>query len=100
VWILLRHYIGRIGSGDLAPRAGLSFIHDLYMCADLDERSREYAGDSHGIQRLLSYSWGYDDLEERPTEVSFDGRYGAHAIRALDEEVVRLAREWVADHGA
>jgi len=100
VWILLRHYIERIGSGDLTPRAGLSLIHDLYIRADLDERSRKYVGDSHGIQQLLGYFWGYDDLEERPTEVSFDGRYGADAIRALDEEVVRIARDWVGEHGA
>ena len=62
--------------------------------------SREYVGDSHGIQQLIGYFWGYDDLEERPREVSFDGRYGADAFQALDQEVVRLAHQWLGEHGA
>jgi len=100
VWILLRHHIGRIAAGDVAPRDGLRVVLDLYNRADLYNKSREYVGDSHGIQQLIGYFWGYDDLDERPREVSFDGRYGADAFQALDQEVVRLAHQWLGEHGA
>jgi hypothetical protein len=73
VWILLRHHIGRIASRDVSPREGLRFVVDVYYLTDLYDKSREYVGDSHGIQQLIGYFWGYDDLEERPREVSFDG---------------------------
>jgi hypothetical protein len=99
-WTLLRHHIGRVASGQMSPREGLrAVLRDVYYPAGLDGRTQQYAGDSHDIHGLISYYYGYDDLAERPTEVSFEGRHGADAVRALDAEIVRLAREWGARHG-
>ncbi|HEY3043003.1 MAG TPA: hypothetical protein VGJ39_03210 [Vicinamibacterales bacterium] len=100
VWILLRHHIGRIACREVAPRDGLRVVVDFYNRAHLYNKSRDYVGDSHGIQQLIGYYWGYGDLEERAREVSFDGRYGADAFEALDQEVVRLAHQWLGQHGA
>lgn len=55
-------------------------------------------GDSHGIEHLMGAYYGYDDLDERPDEVSFEGRYGADAIAALDDDIRRLAAEWLDAH--
>jgi len=98
VWILLRHHIGRIAYEDVAPRAGLRLVLDVYNRADLQAQSRAYVGDSHGIQQLIGAYWEYDDLEVRPVGESLEPR--AEALQALDEAVVRLATEWVGEHGA
>lgn len=66
VWILLRHHIGRIAYEDVRPRDGRQFVLDIYYRANLQEESRTYAGDSHGIQRLIGAYWEYGDLDERP----------------------------------
>ena len=59
-----------------------------------------YVGEEYGVAQLIGYFYGYDDLEERPAEVSFDGRYGAEAIASLDAEVIRLAKAWLTSRGA
>jgi hypothetical protein len=53
-----------------------------------------------GIAALIGLYYGYDDLEERPHEVSFEGKYGPQAFPALDAEVARLARAWLDERGA
>jgi hypothetical protein len=99
IFVLLRHYARCILEGVLRPREGLGRIReDVYDPADLHARSKEYTGDSHGIQKLMACYWGYEDLEERPDEVSFAGKFGQEAVAALDEEVVNLATAWHRQH--
>ena len=56
--------------------------------------------DSSGLQRLRGYYYRYDDLydslDRYPKEVVFNGKYGKAARTAVDEELIRLAGEWVA----
>lgn len=95
-WRLLRHHIGSIASRTVRPREGLSrIVNEVYFPACLYEQSCNYTGDSHGIEHLYGTYWAYDDLEERTTEVSFEGKYGTKAIEALDADVVRLAKDWL-----
>lgn len=100
VWMLLRHFVEQLASRRVTGRKGLRAIIDVYNYVDPAEKSRDYVGESHDIQHLVGAYWSYDDLEERPTEVSFHGRYGRDAVQALDEDVIRLAREWLEQHGA
>jgi hypothetical protein len=100
VWILLRHYLKRIATGEVRGKDGLKPVMDLYDLAGLHEKTLEYAGDSHGLHHLVGAYSGYDDLYERPTEVSVEGLTGAAAVDALDKNVARLAREWSEQHGA
>lgn len=100
VWVALRHAIGRIARGEVPPRAGLRIVYVIYENAHLNKESRGTVGDSHELQKLLGAFYGYDDLEGRPDEVSFEGRYGEEAIAALDAAVLADAKEWAARHGA
>lgn len=99
-WILARYYIEGIVSGRVPPQEGLRLLHeDVYVAGNLHERSHEYAGDSYGIQDLYSMYWAYEEIKGRPDELSFHGFYGDAALEAMDREVIRLARQWITDHG-
>jgi hypothetical protein len=69
IWVLLRHHIGQIAAGSLSPRDGLRGMVELCDQAHLYAETREYVGDSHGLERLLAFFHGYADVEERPTDV-------------------------------
>ena len=99
IWALLRFYLGDIASGAVPPRAGMQRVmEDVYYAADLYERTDKYVGDSHGLEKLIGNYYAYDDLEERPNEVSCDGLYGQAAIDALGKHIVEQARDWVEQH--
>ena len=89
----------RIASGFVAPRAGLAELVDLHL-RQPDPEGVRYVGEEYGVAQLIGYFYGYDDLEERPAEVSFAGLHGRQAMAALDAEVVRLALAWLAERGA
>ena len=98
-WILLRHYIGQIANRHVSPRDGLrSLMEDVYFRFDLHEQAIKYVGDSHGIEYLISAFYGYDDLLERPHEVSCDGLFGRAALDALDAHVVAECISWLERH--
>ena len=88
----------RIVSGATLPRSGLRELVAVHHSAPEAQNTR-FVGDEFGIAQLIGYCYGYDDLEERPAEVSFEGRFGAQARMALNDEVVRLASVWLAARG-
>ncbi len=89
----------RIATGALHPRAGLGELIAAYHAAPWSDAKR-FVGEEYGIALLVSYFYSYDDLEERPAEVSFEGQYGLRAKELLDAEVVRLATVWLQERGA
>ena len=93
--IVLRHYISQIASRVIAPRPGLRSIARVYYSANLHERSRRHVGDSHGLEHLLASFYSYDDIEE----CSFEDKNESETHRALDEDVVRQAVEWLQARG-
>ena len=58
-------------------------------------KCNEFAGDSHGIQHLIGIFYGFDDLEDRPHEVTCNGNYGAAAVKELENELVKAAIAWL-----
>jgi hypothetical protein len=89
----------RVASGSVLPRVGLGELVRAHLRLPEPTTGR-FVGEEYGIAELIGCYWGYDDLEERPTEVSVGGHFGAPAIAALDAEVVRLARAWLDERGA
>jgi hypothetical protein len=91
-----------IVDGSLAPEAGLTqLMDDVYWphVSDEDESGIGHCvGESHGLQHLIGAYWSYDDLRQRPTELSIDGRFGEAAIALLDENVEAFARDWLDGH--
>lgn len=96
---LIRLHLESIVSGARAPREGLHLLmQEVYFPHVDSEPVKKYVGDSRGLEHLISMYWGYDDLRERPDEVSFDGEYGKKAIAKADEHTRQLARDWLATH--
>ena len=99
VMIILKEWLGEIADGKCPPREGMARIVDQLLHGEgLDEEVKEYVGDSYGIEKLVGNYYGYDDLEERPDEVSCDGKKGQEGIKALGMHIVTLSKEWVSDH--
>jgi hypothetical protein len=85
----------RLTTGVVSPRQGLREMVAAYLAGSHSKIGQKYVGSRYGIDQLYGYAFGYDDLEERPSEVSFEGLFGAEAVRALDAEVMRLATAWL-----
>jgi hypothetical protein len=91
---LLRHHVGTIAVGNVLPEEGLRRVmQEVYFPANLYQESKEFVGDSHGLQHLIGCFYAYDDLRLE-TKLSVD------AIKTLDRQVVTLAKEWLAEQGA
>jgi hypothetical protein len=54
--------------------------------------------DERGLQYLIGAYWSYDELRKRPTELSIEGRFGEAAVPLLDDDVRRLASDWLGAH--
>ncbi len=93
---LLRHHLESIASGASEPREGLeSVMREIYWPHFAGEPCKEYVGDSRGMQHLIGAYWSYDDLTERPREVSWNGKFGAEAIARWGDSVRQYARDWL-----
>jgi hypothetical protein len=88
-----------IVTGTVRPRDGLRELVAAHHTLPQSETER-FVGAEYGIAEFIGIYYGYDDLEERPHEVSFEGKYGPQAFPFLDAEVVRLARVWIDELGA
>ena len=96
---LLRHHLRSIASGTTQPREGLEAVmREVYWPHFAGEPCKEYVGDSRGMQHLIGAYWSYDDLTERPREVSWDGKYGAEALARWGDSVRQYARDWLQEY--
>ena len=94
VWGVLEHHIGMIARRAGSPRELCRrMVHEVYY--EYDFQSNKYAGDSHGIHYLIGNFYGFDDLMDRPDEVSCNGKYGAEALIELENEIVKSAIVWM-----
>jgi len=92
-----------IVDGRVEPQEGLRELRVIYdkvwplekPDASVPEQG-EMLGGEFGFSDLLGAYYGYDDLRERPTEVSFEDKFGAEALEALDRFVVAKSGEWLA----
>jgi hypothetical protein len=91
-----------IASGTVAPHEGLErLMNDVvrpHVDAETAAGEYQYVGESRGLQHLIGAYWGYDEIRERPNEMSIDGQYGDDAIALLNAQVVEFARDWLHDH--
>ncbi len=91
-----------IVSGSVAPYAGLErLMNDVvraHVNGETGAGAGHYVGESRGLQHLIGAYWGYDELLERPSEISVAGGYGDDAIAALNAHVIEFARDWLRDH--
>lgn len=99
-WLILRKNISDIALEYIDPLDGLQrLITDIYWDYDFGTITKHYLGDSHGIEHLIGWYWGYDDMKERPTDISCNEKYGEEAIIELKKEVIKSAKAWVQEYG-
>lgn len=94
--------LSEIVSGQKEPYDGLRELEAIYDRVWLLKRpdlsvpqESNMVGGEFGFERLIGAYYGYDDLRERPAEVSFEGKFGAEAVEALNQYVVTSAAEWL-----
>lgn len=86
VWKLIAYHVSRIASGAADPISELQeLISDVYWDYDFHTPTREYLGDSHGIQYLIGLYWEYDDMSERDRDASRD---------EIKEAIIKRSEEW------
>lgn len=94
--ILLREYLADIADGTVPPRLGMDRIMlEIYDPLHDERESILYVGEALGIEHLVGDYYSYDELDERPDEVSCDGHFGEAAIKALDAHIVETAKSWL-----
>jgi hypothetical protein len=97
VWQLIEYHVRQIASGACDPYEGLAkLISEVYWDYDFHTPTKQFLGDSHGIDQLIGLYWGADDLEDRPSEVSLNNKYGAEAWSELKREIGLEAERWLA----
>jgi hypothetical protein len=98
VWELIDLHCRAIVSGSVRPLEELSrLITDVY-CDYFHVLTKQYLGDSHGIERLIGLYWGADDLTDHPDTVTVNGKHGKEAWAELDKEIVIQANHWLKAH--
>lgn len=95
--------LSEIVSGQVKPYDGLRELRTIYesvLSVDQPDPSMpprsKYVGGEFGLEHLLGAYYGYDDLRERPGEVSYDDKFGDEAVEALDKFVVASSAAWLA----
>jgi hypothetical protein len=96
VWQIVGHHLAQIVSDAVRPLDGLKhLISDVYWDYDFHAATKEFLGDSHGIEHLIALYWGYDDMKVRPAEVSCNGKYGEEGLRELEKEILDRSTDWL-----
>jgi hypothetical protein len=100
VWILIEHHLKAITAGDSDPLEQLSkLIADVYWDYDFHTPTKEYLGDSHGIEHLIGAYWEADDLRENATGRGPSTTASAEEWAELRNQVVLQAKRWLATRG-
>lgn len=86
IWYLLQRYIGDMVAGTIEPERGAArVVQEVDHHFRLYQRTIKYAGDSHGLEHILSYYYAYDDLPEK-------------RFAEVDELLMEACREWMRVH--
>jgi hypothetical protein len=93
VWEILKIHISAIASEDIDPLEGLNkMMSDVYWDYDFQVLTKEFIGDSHGIELLIGLYWAYDDLRDESHRFSCKRKLNIDEIKG---EVVKEAKRWI-----
>ena len=96
VWYLIEFHLASIASETTDSLEELGkLIDDVYWDYDFHTPTREFLGDSHGIEQLIGLYWAADDLLESPEDVSFNGKYGNDRWLELKRQIIVEAKKWL-----
>lgn len=100
--ILVRHHLKSVVHGSVRPRDGLERImEDVYYPAKIHEKSKQFDGDSHGLEKLIGAYWSYDDVGEQLGREFLSGDHrDFDGFRDLDRDTIKFAKVWLSDHSS
>ena len=100
VWILIEHHLKAIAAGKSDPLEELSkLIADVYWDYDFHTPTKEYLGDSHGIEHLIGAYWKADDLRENAEGKGPNAAASVDKWAELRNQVVLQSKRWLATGG-
>ncbi|MEM8543927.1 MAG: hypothetical protein AAGF66_08050 [Cyanobacteria bacterium P01_H01_bin.119] len=97
-WEILSHHIEQIANKEVEPLKGLEELMKVYRGCQIHEQSKDYVGDSHDIHYLVGAYWGYDELFERPQEITYKELKAEAAFLELDADVINMCKVWLGKH--
>ena len=92
VWCVLRYYLNEIAEGRILPREGMRRVTREIVDDYLHSKSKEYLGDTHGLEKLIGAYYSCDD-------VSGDEKKKQAEIAAIDLGIIQLAKDWIKTYG-
>lgn len=100
VWRLIEHHLKAIAAGESDPLEELAkLIADIYWDYDFPARTKEYLGDSHGIEFLIGAYWEADDLRENASGRGPNAGASAEQWAELRNQVFLQSKRWLARRG-
>lgn len=101
VQILLHYYATQITKEGSSPHDELKrMMNEVYWPEVSNHQSTHYVGDSHDMESFIGAYWSYDDLQDNPDVVGFNGLYGQAAHMAFDEHTRSIAAKWLENQPA
>jgi len=99
-WILIEHHLKAIAAGNSDPLEELSkLIADVYWDYDFHTPTKEYLGDSHGIEHLIG-DWEADGLRANAEGKGPNVATSVEEWTELRNQVVLQSKRWLATRGA
>ena len=96
VWELIGYHLQNVASNHANALQELGkLVADVYWEYDFHTPTKNYLGDSHGIEHLIGLYWSADDMRERPQEISVNGMRGEEAWSELNRQIVIEAKRWL-----
>lgn len=100
IWVILHYHILSIVNGRIDSLIGLEkLMNDVYRKYDFYSSTDKFLGDSHGIESLIGLYWEYEELKERPHELSCKGKFGIEAVAEIRKEIIKSATNWCVEYG-
>jgi hypothetical protein len=96
--VVAADWLRRLVAEDLSPEATLTTLFreiDDGLRDDDAQFGASHVGESHDLGELVGARWGYDELHNRPDEISYHDLYGQDALRRLDADAKRFAAAWL-----
>lgn len=85
---LLIRYLGDVVSGGLTPAEGARLVvNEIDHHFRLYDRTKKYAGDSHGLEHIIGLYYAYDDVDKR-------------RFAEVDRLLIEACRDWLIREGA
>jgi hypothetical protein len=99
VWQLIEHHLRVVDSGAASPLSQLELlIADVYWDYDFHTATKEFLGDSHGIEHLVGLYWSADALRVNTQGIGCNEKHGEEVWAELNHQIATKSKRWLNSH--